>query len=179
MSRIGGQSIAIPEGVDIKINGSAVTVKGKLGQLNSEFAPGMKIAVDAGNITVNRPDDTGTSKALHGLTRALLNNMVTGVSKGFSKTLTIEGVGYRTALKGKSLDFALGYSHPIKVDPPEGITFKSSKPTEVIVEGIDKQKVGQVAAEIRSLRKPEPYKGKGIRYAGEHIKRKAGKAAVK
>ncbi len=171
--------MAIPSGVDIKIDGPAVTVKGKLGQLSSSFNSGMKIEVDDGRIVVTRPDDSGTSKALHGLTRALLNNMVVGVTEGFSKTLNIEGVGYRATMKGKSLEFALGYSHPILFDPPEGITFKCAKQTEVVVEGIDKQKVGQVAAEIRSLRKPEPYKGKGVRYAGEYIKRKAGKAAVK
>jgi large subunit ribosomal protein L6 len=179
MSRIGKNPIGIPSGVDVKINGSSVTVKGKLGQLERSFHESMTVSEEDGKLVVKRPDDTKPSRALHGLTRALLNNMVVGVSEGFSKTLVIEGVGYRVNAKGKSLDFSLGYSHPISVDPPAGINFKTEKPTELTISGVDKQLVGQVAADIRKLRKPEPYKGKGIRYQGEYVRRKAGKAAVK
>lgn len=179
MSRIGKKPIDIPQGVDVKIDGSAVTVKGKLGQLQKSFKASMKISVEDGKILVSRPDDTRENRSLHGLTRTLIFNMVTGVSKGFVKTLLIEGVGYKVAAKGKGLEFALGYSHSIKLDPIDGISFKTAKPTELTVEGFDKQLVGQVAADIRKLRKPEPYKGKGIRYSGERVRRKAGKAAVK
>ncbi|MDH5639465.1 MAG: 50S ribosomal protein L6 [Nitrospinota bacterium] len=179
MSRIGRQPVVIPSGVEVKVDGARISVKGKLGQLERVFDPSMKIDLDGGQVAVSRPDDSKKSRSLHGLTRSLINNMVTGVSSGFSKTLLIEGVGYQAAQKGKSLEFALGYSHSIVVDPPEGITLSAPKKTEVLVQGIDLQRVGQVAADIRKLRKPEPYKGKGIRYSGERIKRKAGKTAVK
>ena len=179
MSRIGKTPIDIPQGVDVKIDGSVVTVKGKLGQLQRSFEASMKINVEDGKILVSRPDDTRESRSLHGLTRTLISNMVTGVNKGFFKTLLIEGVGYKVVAKGKGLEFALGYSHSIKLDPPDGISFQTAKPTELKVEGFDKQLVGQVAADIRKLRKPEPYKGKGIRYSDERVRRKAGKAAVK
>lgn len=179
MSRIGKKPIDIPQGVDVKINGPVVTVKGKLGQLQRSFKASMKMDIQDGKILVSRSDDTRHNRSLHGLTRTLISNMVTGVSKGFFKTLQIEGVGYKVAAKGKGLEFALGYSHPVKLDPPAGISFKTAKPTELQVEGIDKQLVGQVAADIRKLRKPEPYKGKGIRYSDERVRRKAGKAAVK
>lgn len=179
MSRIGNKPIEIPQGVEVKIDGSTVSVKGKLGQLSREINPLMTVEVEGSVVTVNRPDDASQTRALHGLTRSLLANMVTGVSQGFSKDLVIEGVGYRVAAKGKGLEFTLGYSHPVVVEPIDGISFKTQKPTELTVEGIDKQLVGQVAADIRKLRKPEPYKGKGIRYSDERIRRKAGKAAVK
>ncbi len=179
MSRVGKQPIEIPQGVEVKIDGLAVSVKGKLGQMSRTFHPNMKITFEEGRLLVARPDDSRTSKSLHGLTRSLLNNMVTGVTRGFSKTLLIQGVGYRATAKGKGLEFMLGYSHPINVEAPEGITFKVTKPTELTIEGADKQLVGQVAADIRKLRKPEPYKGKGIRYSDERVRRKAGKAAVK
>lgn len=179
MSRIGYKPIEIPQGVEVKIDGSTVSVKGKLGQLSREINPLMAVEVEGSVVTVKRPDDASQTRALHGLTRSLLANMVTGVSQGFSKDLVIEGVGYRVAAKGKGLEFALGYSHPVVVEPIDGISFKTQKPTELTVEGIDKQLVGQVAADIRKLRKPEPYKGKGIRYSDERIRRKAGKAAVK
>ncbi|VAX15525.1 LSU ribosomal protein L6p (L9e) [hydrothermal vent metagenome] len=179
MSRIGRSPIDIPQGVDVKIDGSAVTVKGKLGQLRKSFNDGMKITVEEGKVLVKRADDTRQNRSLHGLTRSLISNMVTGVSKGFFKTLLIEGVGYKVMSKGKGLEFALGYSHAITLSPPDGISFKTAKPTELTVEGVDKQLVGQVAADIRKLRKPEPYKGKGIRYSGERVRRKAGKTAVK
>jgi len=179
MSRVGSKPITIPAGVDVKVEGQLVKVKGKLGQLERRVHPSLQVAMADGAGVVKRPDDSRTSKALHGLERALINNNIVGVSEGFSKTLLIEGVGYRVMAKGKSLEFSLGYSHQIHVDPPEGITFKTAKPTELVIEGIDKQLVGQVAANIRKFRKPEPYKGKGIRYSGEYVRRKAGKAAVK
>jgi len=179
MSRIGSAPIDIPGGVEVKIDGSTVTVKGKLGQLTRTFNPSMRISVADSKATVARPDDSGPNRALHGLTRALLNNMVEGVSKGFSKTLVINGVGYKALIKGSGLELSLGYSHPINIDSPKGITFKAPKPTELVIEGIDKELVGQVAADIRRLRKPEPYKGKGIRYIDEFVRRKAGKTAVK
>jgi len=179
MSRIGRRPIDIPQGVDVKVAGSAVTVKGKLGQLQKSFNAGMKITVEEGKVLVERADDSRSNRSLHGLTRSLISNMVTGVSKGFFKTLLIEGVGYKVVAKGAGLEFALGYSHAITLSPPDGISFKTPKPTELTIEGLDKQLVGQVAADIRKLRKPEPYKGKGIRYSGERVRRKAGKTAVK
>lgn len=179
MSRIGKKPIEIPQGVEVKIDGSTVTVKGKLGTLARGIDSRMTVALEGNVLAVRRPDDASQTRALHGLTRSLLANMVTGVSQGFSKNLVIEGVGYRVAAKGKGLEFALGYSHPVVVEPIDGISFKTQKPTELAVEGIDKQLVGQVAADIRKLRKPEPYKGKGIRYSDERVRRKAGKAAVK
>jgi large subunit ribosomal protein L6 len=179
MSRIGKKPVDVPQGVDVKIDGSTVTVKGKLGQLTRTFHPAMTVSHDDGKLVVERPDDARMNRALHGLTRALLANMVQGVSQGFAKTLLIEGVGYRCAKKGNDLEFSLGYSHPIVIQPPEGIEFDSPKPTELTIKGADKEAVGQVAANIRLLRKPEPYKGKGIRYSTERIRRKAGKASGK
>jgi len=171
--------VEIPPGVNVKIEGSKVTVKGKLGQMERVFHPAMKIEMKDGALAVTRPDDSGKNRALHGLTRSLLNNMALGVSAGFSKTLIIEGVGFQAAAKGKGLEFSLGHTHTIMVEPPAGITLKAPKKTEVVVEGMDKYLVGQVAANIRKLRKPEPYKGKGVRYSGETIRRKAGKTATK
>ncbi|MDH5637514.1 MAG: 50S ribosomal protein L6 [Nitrospinota bacterium] len=179
MSRIGKKPVEIPAGVDIKVEGSKVSVKGKLGKMERDFHPKMKIEVKDGSVLVTRPDDSGQSRALHGLTRALINNMAQGVSVGFTKTLLIEGVGYQATQKGKSLEMSLGYTHMINVDPPEGITLSTPKKTEVVVSGYDKQAVGQVAADIRKLRKPEPYKGKGVRYSDERIRRKAGKTSAK
>lgn len=179
MSRIGKKPVDLPKGVDVKIDGSTVTVKGKLGELSRTFPAAMTIAQDGETLTVTRPNDERQNRALHGLSRALLANMVTGVSEGFSKTLLIEGVGYRCAKKGNDLEFSLGYSHPIVIPAPPGITFEAAKPTELTIKGIDKEAVGQVAANIRLLRKPEPYKGKGIRYSDERIVRKAGKTGAK
>ncbi|VAX17817.1 LSU ribosomal protein L6p (L9e) [hydrothermal vent metagenome] len=179
MSRIGKQPIVVPSGVEIKINGSTVWVKGKLGVLERTFTPAMSMKMDDGKINVSRPDDSRQNRALHGLTRSLISNMVIGVSEGFKKQLKIEGVGYRVMKKGKTLEFSLGYSHPIKLNPPDGIDFEVEGTTGLTVLGIDKALVGQVAANIRKYRKPEPYKGKGIRYLGEHVRRKAGKTMVK
>ncbi|MDA8380279.1 MAG: 50S ribosomal protein L6 [Actinomycetota bacterium] len=178
MSRIGRAPVSIPDGVSVSLDGRRVTVRGPLGSLEREL-PG-EITVDQADaqITVHRPDDQRHNRALHGLTRALLANMVTGVSGGFVKELEIVGVGYRaSAASPQRVDLALGFSHPVSVAAPDGITFEVPNPTHIVVKGIDKQKVGQVAADIRQLRKPEPYKGKGIRYAGERVMRKAGKTA--
>ena len=177
MSRIGKQPIPVPSGVDVKIDGSTVTVKGPKGELAQTFNEDMTIALENGEITVTRPSDERNHRALHGLTRSLLANMVTGVSQGFSKNLEIVGVGYRAALKGSDLEMQLGFSHPVLVVAEPGITFEVPAPTKITVSGIDKQRVGQVAAEIRGWRPPEPYKGKGVRYQGEHVRRKLGKAA--
>ncbi len=177
MSRIGRLPVPIPPGVEVKIEGTRVTVRGPKGELTQEFHPELRITVEDGSVRVYRPNDERQFKALHGLTRALINNMIIGVSKGYSKTLEIHGTGYRAELKGKTLVMNLGFSHPVVVEPPEGITFiVNPKANTVTVEGIDKQKVGQVAAEIRAWRPVEPYLGKGIRYAGEIVRRKAGKA---
>ncbi|HEX5017051.1 MAG TPA: 50S ribosomal protein L6 [Actinomycetes bacterium] len=177
MSRIGKLPIALPSGVEVSIEGQDVTVKGPKGTLSHTVAEPLTIARgDNGELVVNRPDDERQSRALHGLTRSLVANMVTGVTDGYEKKLEIVGVGYRVTAKGKDLEFAVGYSHPVLVTPPEGITFAVEGPTKFSVSGIDKQQVGQVAANIRKIRKPEPYKGKGIRYAGEHVRRKVGKA---
>ncbi len=177
MSRIGRLPVPIPPGVEVKVEGSRVTVRGPKGELTQEFHPELRITVEDGSVRVYRPNDERQFKALHGLTRALINNMVIGVSQGYSKTLEIHGTGYRAELKGKTLVMSLGFSHPVVVEPPEGITFiVNPKANTVTVEGIDKQKVGQVAAEIRAWRPVEPYLGKGIRYAGEIVRRKAGKA---
>ena len=176
MSRIGKQPIAIPAGVEVKIDGNTVTVKGPKGELTRTFAPILTISQNEAVLTVERPDDTRESKSLHGLTRTLLANMVEGVNTGFSKKLQMVGVGYRAALKGKDLEMQLGYSHPVLVECPEGIEFACPSQTEIVVSGISKEQVGQVAANIRKWRKPEPYKGKGIRYEGENVRRKAGKA---
>lgn len=178
MSRIGKLPVPVPAGVEVAINGSEVTVKGPKGELSQSFSPNMQISRnDAGEIVVERPNDERQNRALHGLTRSLINNMVVGVTEGYVKTLELVGVGYRAALKGSNLEMSLGYSHPVTVDAVEGITFECPDQTTIKVSGIDKQKVGQVAAEIRALRAPEPYKGKGVRYQGEHIRRKEGKAA--
>ncbi|MDH3256167.1 MAG: 50S ribosomal protein L6 [Nitrospinota bacterium] len=178
MSRVGRKPIAIPSGVEIKINGTRVHVKGSKGELEREFDPNMKIESTDGQIVVSRPDDNRTNRALHGLTRALLSNMVTGVSEGFFKQLNIVGVGYKVDLKGKDLVMQLGFSHPVKYPAPKGIEFEvDPKANTIKVKGTDKQQVGQISAEIRKFRPPEPYKGKGVMYADEHIRRKAGKAA--
>lgn len=177
MSRIGKMPVAIPEGVDVTIDGSTVTVKGPKGELTRTFAPQLTIEVQDAVLTVSRPDDSRESKSLHGLTRTLIHNMVEGVSKGFSKKLVMVGVGYRAAKKGEDLELSLGYSHPVLVKCPENISFEVPTQTEIVVNGISKEQVGQVAADIRKWRKPEPYKGKGIRYEGEYVRRKLGKAA--
>lgn len=177
MSRIGKQPIPVPAGVEVKIDGSSVTVKGPKGELSQTFTDVLTITHDDGELLVGRPDDSRTSRALHGLTRSLLANMVEGVSKGFAKNLEIVGVGYRAAMKGSDLELQLGFSHPVLVVAEPGITFEVPQPTRITVSGIDKQRVGQVAADIRKWRKPEPYKGKGVRYEGEYVRRKLGKAA--
>ncbi|HEX6472539.1 MAG TPA: 50S ribosomal protein L6 [Streptosporangiaceae bacterium] len=176
MSRIGRLPIPVPGVVDVRVDGRNVTVKGPKGELSHTVAAPIEVSVEDGTITVTRPNDQNTVRALHGLTRALINNMVVGVTDGYRKTLEIVGVGYRVQARGKNLEFSLGYSHPITVEPPDGITFNVERPTVFSVEGIDKQKVGEVAANIRKLRKPDPYKGKGVRYQGEQIRRKVGKA---
>ena len=177
MSRIGLMPITVPNGVEVKINGSNVSVKGSKGELTRTFSDVITIKQDADTITLERPDDTRESKSLHGLSRALLFNMVEGVSNGFSKKLVMVGVGYRAALKGKNLELQVGFSHPVLVEAPAGITFEVPSQTEIVVSGCDKEQVGQVAANIRAYRKPEPYKGKGIRYENEYVRRKLGKAA--
>ncbi len=176
MSRIGRTPVVIPAGVDVTISGREVTVKGPRGTLSMEVAAPIEVRQADGTITVTRPNDEGEIRALHGLSRSLIANMVTGVTEGFRKTLEIVGVGYRVQAKGQGLEFSLGYSHPVPVTPPEGITLSVVTPTRFVVEGIDKQQVGEVAANIRKLRKPDPYKGKGVRYEGEQIRRKVGKA---
>ena len=176
MSRIGRLPITIPAGVDVTIDGRDVTVKGPKGQLSLAVAEPIEVSSADGVITVTRPSDDGPVRALHGLSRTLVANMVTGVTEGYRKTLEIVGVGYRVQAKGKGVEFALGFSHPVPVNPPEGITLRVESPTRLVVEGIDKQQVGEVAANIRKLRKPDPYKGKGVRYSGEQIRRKVGKA---
>lgn len=177
MSRIGKQPITVPAGVEVKIDGTTVTVKGSKGELTQTFNELMTITCEDGAISVTRPDDSREARAFHGLTRSLINNMVIGVSEGYQKNLDLVGVGYRAALKGKDLDLSLGFSHPVVVNPPEGITFECPSQTKIVIKGIDKQVVGQIAAEIRGIRPPEPYKGKGVRYEGEHVRRKLGKAA--
>ena len=176
MSRIGKLPIPVPAGVEVKIDGQVVEVKGPKGTLTHTVPAPITIAVEDGTILVTRPDDERTSRSLHGLTRTLIANNITGVTDGFSKGLEIVGTGYRVTQKGAALEFALGYSHPITVEPPAGISFVVEGNTKLTVVGIDKQAVGEVAANIRKLRKPEPYKGKGVRYAGEVVRRKAGKA---
>ena len=176
MSRIGRLPIAIPSGVDVTIDGRNVHVKGPKGELRLEVTAPIDVRQEAGVITVTRPTDEGEIRALHGLSRSLIANMVTGVTQGYSKTMEIVGVGYRVQAKGKDLECALGFSHPVPVPAPDGITFRVETPTRFVVEGIDKQQVGEVAANIRKLRKPDPYKGKGVRYQGEQIRRKVGKA---
>ena len=176
MSRIGRMPVAIPGGVDVTISGREVVVQGPKGRLSLEVAAPIEVAQADGSITVTRPSDEGEVRALHGLSRSLIANMVTGVTEGYRKTLEIVGVGYRVQAKGQDLEFALGFSHPVPVSAPEGITFRVETPTRFVVEGIDKQQVGEVAANIRKLRKPDPYKCKGVRYQGEQIRRKVGKA---
>jgi large subunit ribosomal protein L6 len=176
MSRIGKLPIPVPSGVEVTITGRDVTVKGPKGTLSHTVVEPITIAQDDGALVVARPDDERDSKARHGLTRSLVANMVTGVTEGYSKTLEIVGTGYRVQAKGGDLEFALGFSHPVTVKAPDGISFAVEAPTRFVVSGIDKQRVGEVAANIRKIRKPEPYKGKGVRYAGEVVRRKAGKA---
>lgn len=177
MSRIGKQPIPIPEGVSVDVKPGEVVVKGPKGELNQELVRDMKVSADDGIVSVERPTDRGEHRALHGLTRSLIANMVEGVTDGFERRLEIQGVGYRAQLKGKSLEMSLGYSHPVTVEAPDGIEFEVPQPTQVIVRGIDKQLVGETAARIRKRRPPEPYKGKGVRYAGEQVSRKVGKRA--
>jgi large subunit ribosomal protein L6 len=176
MSRIGKMPIDVPSGVDVKIDGTRVVVKGSKGELTREFTDRVEFGVEDGVITLTRDSDSPQSRALHGLSRALLANMVHGVSEGYSKELEIQGVGYRASMKDKGIELLVGFSHPVNVEAPEGITFDVPEPTKIIVSGIDKEMVGQVAANIRKVRPPEPYKGKGIRYSGEYVRRKAGKA---
>lgn len=179
MSRIGKKPVAVPAGVEVKIDGQKVTVKGPKGTLTREFVKDMKITLADGEITVERPNDEIENRALHGLTRALIHNMVVGVTEGFEKKLEIKGVGYNAKMQGKDLHLNLGFSHPVVVTPPEGVTISTPSSVLITVSGADKEKVGDCAAEIRSWREPEPYKGKGIRYAGEHVRRKAGKTGAK
>jgi large subunit ribosomal protein L6 len=178
MSRIGKSPVPIASGVDVKVDGQKVTVKGPKGTLERTFHERITIVVDNGEAQVQRNDEERKTRALHGLSRALLANMVEGVSTGFTKELSIVGVGYRATLKGKSLELLVGYSHPVEFSAPEGITFEVPDQTRIIITGIDKELVGQVAADIRKVRPPEPYKGKGIRYVDEYVRRKAGKAGV-
>jgi len=177
VSRIGKQPIPVPSGVEVKNENNRVTVKGPKGQLSQQFNEALIIEVEEGVVTVSRPDDTRDNRALHGLTRTLVANMVAGVSEGFSKNLEIVGVGYRAAMNGEDLEMQLGFSHPVIVKAEENISFEVPTPTRITVRGIDKQRVGQIAAEIRRWRSPEPYKGKGIRYEGERVRRKLGKTA--
>ena len=179
MSRIGNKPVPIPSGVTVTVEGNTVRVKGPKGELTETFRPEMKISMADGNIVVQRSAEIKSQKALHGLTRALIANMVQGVTGGYRKTLEIIGVGYKAEKKGKTLVLTVGYSHPVQYPEPPGISLSAPTPTTVVIEGTDKQKVGQVAAELRDVRPPEPYKGKGIRYQGEQVRRKAGKAGAK
>ncbi|ADH93075.1 50S ribosomal protein L6 [Arcanobacterium haemolyticum] len=176
MSRIGKLPIAIPAGVEVKLDGDVISVKGPKGELTHTIPAPITVEIEDGTITVKRPNDERVSRSLHGLTRTLISNNITGVTTGYTKSLEIVGTGYRVVAKGSDLEFSLGYSHTIYVEAPEGITFAVEAPTKFSISGINKQQVGEMAARIRKLRKPEPYKGKGIRYAGEHVRRKAGKA---
>ena len=176
MSRIGRLPIAVPSGVDVTIDGRRLTVKGPKGELSRELHPDMVVGRHDGNIVVSRPSEQKHHRQLHGLTRTLVNNMVVGVTTGYRKGLEITGVGYRASLVGRKLQLNLGYSHPIEIDPPSGISFELENPTRLAVVGIDKELVGEIAARVRATRKPEPYKGKGVKYAGEYVRRKAGKA---
>jgi large subunit ribosomal protein L6 len=177
MSRIGKSPIEIPAGVSVSVSPGRVMVNGPLGELSQQIPGRMLVEQDDGQIVVKRPTERGEDRALHGLTRTLVANMVEGVTKGFEKRLEIQGVGYRAALRGETLELAVGYSHPVVIEPRPGISFEVPAPTQIVVKGIDKQQVGQTAAEIRKVRPPEPYKGKGIRYAGEYVRRKVGKRA--
>lgn len=176
MSRVGRKPIPVPSGVEVTVTGPHVKVKGPRGDLERVFPDAVGVEIDGGVVTISRHNDERTSRALHGLSRALLANMVLGVADGFKRELSIVGVGYRAALKGPALELQLGFSHPVQVPAPEGITFEVPEPTRIVVSGVDKEQVGQVAANIRKLRPPEPYKGKGIRYSNEQVRRKAGKA---
>jgi len=177
MSRIGKKPIAIPDGVTVGIEPELVSVKGPKGELDQTVSGDMKVLQSDGTLTVERPTDRGEHRALHGLTRSLIANMVEGVTQGFEKRLEIQGVGYRARLQGKALELSVGYSHPVSVTAPDGIEFEVPAPTQIVIRGIDKQLVGEIAARIRRTRPPEPYKGKGIRYEGEHVRRKVGKRA--
>jgi large subunit ribosomal protein L6 len=179
MSRLGRKPITLPKGASVEIKDEQIVVKGKNGELSMPLSKNISVEVKDGVVHVTRANEEKATKAAHGMIRAMINNMVTGVTEGFTKTLEIEGVGYRAAMKGKNLGLNLGYSHPIEVVPPKGITFEVEGATKIFVKGADKQAVGQISAIIRSYRGPEPYKGKGIRYQGEHILRKAGKTAGK
>ncbi len=176
MSRVGKNPIAVPKGVDVRIDGQTVTVKGPKGELSREILREMSIEQADGQLLVSRPSDQQRHRAMHGLTRTLVDNMVRGVSEGFSKTLEMQGVGYRAQMQGNDLQLSIGFSHPVNVPPPTGIEFNVEGTTRIIIKGINKEQVGQVAADIRKIRPPEPYKGKGIRYLGEYVRRKAGKA---
>lgn len=179
MSRVGKAPVAIPAGVTCELTGRRLKVDGPKGSLERDLEAKISVSVGEKEIAVTRPDDAPESRALHGLTRALINNMIRGVTEGFEKVLTIEGVGYRASLQGNNLNLTLGFSHPVSVEPPEGITFTVDGPQTIRVSGINKEVVGQTAADIRALREPEPYKGKGIRYRDEYVRRKVGKAGVK
>ena len=179
MSRIGLKPIEIPAGVDVKVDGTTVTVKGPKGELTRNVHPNMAVAVEGNEVIVKRPNDEKANKSLHGLTRTLIHNMVLGVTEGFKKNLEVNGVGYRAAKQGNKLALTLGFSHPVEMEAPAGITIEVPAPNKIVVSGADKEVVGAVAADIRKWRKPEPYKGKGIRYEGEVVRRKAGKAGAK
>ena len=179
MSRIGRKPISLPKGVEIKIDGSLISVKGSKGTLEMQVMPQINVSQEDANLIVTRQSEIKTVRAAHGMTRAILNNMVTGVNSGFEKVLEIVGVGYRAQMQGKNLVLSLGFSHPVELVPPEGIEFACESPIKIVVRGIDRQLVGQVASNIRGYRPPEPYKGKGIRYSGEYVIRKAGKAGAK
>lgn len=178
MSRVGQRPVEVPDGVEVRVDGSRVAVKGPKGEIEQSFDPGMRIETSDGQVTVTRPSDQARHRALHGLTRSLIANMVTGVTDGFERALEIHGVGYRAEKRGKKLVLSVGFSHQVEIDQPEGIEFVVESPTLIRVRGVDKQLVGQTAAEIRQVRPPEPYKGKGIRYQGEQVRRKAGKATA-
>ena len=177
MSRIGKQPIPVPSGVDVFIEPELVRVKGPKGELEQSISRDMKVEQQEGEVVVTRPSDRGDHRALHGLTRSLIFNMVHGVTEGYEKRLQIQGVGYRATLRGRDIELSVGYSHPVQVSAPEGIEFEVPQPTQIVVRGIDKQAVGEIAARIRKVRPPEPYKGKGIRYDGEYVARKVGKRA--
>ena len=177
MSRIGKQPIPVPSGVDVTIEPELVRVKGPKGELQQRISRDMKVEQENGTLLVTRPTDRGEHRALHGLTRSLIFNMVHGVTEGYEKRLQIQGVGYRAALRGRDIELSVGYSHPVQIEAPDGIEFEVPQPTQIIVRGIDKQAVGEIAARIRKVRPPEPYKGKGIRYEGEYVARKVGKRA--
>lgn len=178
MSRVGKEPVVLPDGVDFKVDGSHVTVKGPRGTLERDFSDLMSFNVEDGTVVVVPADEERETRALHGLSRALLNNMVVGVTDGYRRELETVGVGYRANLQGRKLELAVGFSHPVHIEAPDGVDFEVPEPTKIIVSGIDKEAVGQTAANIRRVRPPEPYKGKGIRYAGEHVRRKAGKAGI-